>query len=228
MLSQGLRASEIEEIEEITKFEIHFIMITQPAQAKPLTGSPLCKTHFESHVLEHITHLLESKKSKTTKKISEPTRVQPRRAAKDIHILAKAKRKRDADQELANSEAKRRKTDNSVQISAKWKAFSKSLEQQVDDIAGKAREEGCGDCPFGPTPWTCHLCTSEIAKLKEEMFLTNEESRAPVANMDPVGCSLDVNLWDDLCLEELVFSQCEGLFYIVDACREPMFMFLWH
>lgn len=201
-------------------------MIIQPIQAKPPTGAPLCKTHFEPYVLKHITHLLESKKSKPTKKSSKPTRIQPRRAAKDSHILAKAKRKRDADQELANSEAKRRKTDNSVQISAKWKAFSKSIEQQVDNIAGKAREEGSGDCPFGPRPWTCHLCTSEITKLTEEMVLTNEEPRAPVANMDPVGCSLEVNLWDDLCLGESVFSQCEGLSYIVDACREPMFMFL--
>jgi hypothetical protein len=222
-LSQGLRTSEIE---ETTNVKISFIMVTQPIQAKPPVGAPLCKTHFESYVLEHITHLLESKKSKTTKKKPEPTRVQPRRAAKDSHLLAKAKRKRDSDEELANSEAKRRKTDNSVQDSAKWKAFSKSLEQQVSEMAGKPRDQGSDDCPFGPTPWTCHLCTSEIAKSTNETFVSNEEPGAPVANMDPVGCSLQLNLWDGFSLEELVFSQCEGLPYIVDACREPMFMFL--
>ncbi|SPJ71651.1 uncharacterized protein FTOL_01379 [Fusarium torulosum] len=201
-------------------------MVTQPIQAKPPIGAPLCKTHFESYAHEHITHLFETKKSKTTKKRPEPTRVQPRRAAKDSHLLANAKKKRDSDEELANSETKRRKTDNSAQNSAKCKAFSKSLEQQVNEMAEKAREEGSDDCPFGPTPWTCHQCTSEIAKSTDEMFLTNEEPGAPVADMDPVGCPLKLNLWDDFCLGELVFSQCEGLSYIADACREPMFMFL--
>ncbi|CAJ0547704.1 Ff.00g044580.m01.CDS01 [Fusarium sp. VM40] len=201
-------------------------MITQPVQRIPPTCAPLCKTHFESYVLEHITHLLESKKSKTTKKRPEPTRVQPRRAAKDSHILAKAKRKRDTDQELTKSEAKRRKTDNSAQNSTKWKAFSKAFEQQVDEIAGKAREERFGDCPFGPTPWTCHLCTSEIAKSTDGMLLTNEEPGAPVADMSPIGCFLEVNLWDGVWLGELEFSHCEGLSYILDACGEPRFMFL--
>jgi hypothetical protein len=201
-------------------------MVTQLIQAKPPIGAPLCKTHFESYVLEHITHLIESKKSKATKKRPEPTRVQPRRAAKDSHLLAKAKKKRDSDEELANSETKRRKTDNLAQNSAKWKAFSKSLEQQVKEMTEKATEEGPDDCPFGPTPWTCHICTSEIAKLTDEIFVSNEERGAPVANMDPVGCSLKLNLWDDFCLGELVFSQCEGLSYIVDTCKEPMFMFL--
>ncbi|KAM0336563.1 hypothetical protein ACHAPQ_004056, partial [Fusarium lateritium] len=156
-------------------------MITQPIRTKPPIGAPLCKTHFESYALDHITHLIEAKKSKVTKKRSEPTRVQPRRAAKDSHILEKAKKKRASEEELTNSETKRRKVDNSVQNSAKWKAFSKSLEQQVNDTAERAREEGPHKCPFGPTPWTCYLCTSEIAKSTDELLETNEEPEAPVA-----------------------------------------------
>ncbi|KAF5670524.1 hypothetical protein FHETE_4431 [Fusarium heterosporum] len=158
-------------------------------------------------------HQIETKKSKTTRKSLKPTRVQPKRAAKDNHILNKANsKKRGSDEEQVNPETKRRKTDDSVRNSAKWKTFSKSLEQQLSEMVEAVGENELHGCPFGPTPWTCHLCTAEIAEsTNEDSLMFIEEPTAPIARMSLTKSYLELNSWKDFGTGENDIAQDQDL-----------------
>ena len=184
-------------------------MAIKNIQTKPLKGAPLCKKHFLDYTLDIV-------KSK-----SEPTRIQPRRAAKDKVLEQKANtKKRRADENISSS-SKRRKTNDL----AKWEAFGNLLEEQVTDIAGEAKEKGPHNCAFGPAPWECHMCTSDFEKLMEEKVCM-ERPVAPVANMAAIGEVLELNYRKDFKKGEMTKFKWEGISYVIDACRTPMFMVL--
>ncbi|RGP77485.1 hypothetical protein FLONG3_4404 [Fusarium longipes] len=198
-------------------------MLTGNPQIKPLRGASLCRKHFENHALAHIT---KAKKPRTTTKYAEPLRVQPRRAAKDKHPLAKTNtKKRVSDEELSSSTAKRRKANNSASHTKKWDSFIVLLEKQVSAIAEKATERGPDNCSFGPAPWECHMCTSNFAELVVKK-LAIVKPEAPVANMATVGKILKLNSKMYFGKGEMTTFEWEGLSYIIDACRVPMFMVL--
>lgn len=185
-------------------------MVIKNVQTKPLRGAPLCKKHFLDCTLDII-------KSK-----SEPTRIQPRRAAKDKVLEQKTDtKKRRADEQLTSSTSARRKANDL----AKWESFVNLLEEQVTEIAEEAREKRLHNCAFGPAPWECHMCTSDFAKLVDKKVCMAKPV-APVADMATVGEVLEINYRKDFQKEEMTKFKWEGIPYVVDACRTPMFMVL--
>jgi hypothetical protein len=198
-------------------------MLTKSIQGKPLRGAPLCRKHFQDHVLNHIK---KSNKPKVTTKHAEPTRIQPRRVAKDKHPLTNTNtKKRRSDEELSSSTTKRRKLNNSALHTKKCNTFIKLLAQQVSKIAEQAIEKGPQNCSFGPAPWRCHMCTSSFAEFVVEK-LAIVKPVAPVANMATVGQVLKLNSRRDFGEGEMTTFEWEGLLYVIDACRAPMFMVL--
>ncbi|KAL4724181.1 hypothetical protein ACLX1H_008793 [Fusarium chlamydosporum] len=196
-------------------------MATENALPKPLRGAPLCKKHFQDHALSHIA---KPKKPKIITELSEPTRIQPRRAAKDKHPLAETnKRKRNPQDELSVPTSKRRKPNDSAHT--KWNAFIELLEKQVGEIAEQAEEKGPHNCSFGPVPWECHMCTSDFAEFVVEK-LAIVRPQAPVANMATTGKVLRLNSRRNFEEGEMTTFEWEGLSYVIDACRAPMFMVL--
>lgn len=184
-------------------------MAIKNIQTKPLKGSPLCKKHFLDYTLDIV-------KSK-----SEPTRIQPRRAAKDKVLEQKANtKKRRADENISSS-SKRRKTNDL----AKWEAFGNLLKEQVTEIAEEAREKGAHNCAFGPAPWQCHICTSDFEKLADGKVCMARPV-APVADMATVGEVLELNYRKDFEKGKMTKFKWEGISYVIDACRTPMFMIL--
>ncbi|KAH7264925.1 uncharacterized protein BKA55DRAFT_685409 [Fusarium redolens] len=202
-------------------------MLTRSIQIRLPTGAPLCETHFQSYMLNYITKQIEVKQQSTTtsKTQSGPTRVQPRRVAKDKHPLGKITKKRGADEDLSKSTTKKRKTNYPVHNSKAWSSFITLEKQQVKEKKD-ATEDKEFSCPFGPTPWACKECISETADSTEENLLFMGEPTAPQANMAPVGRPPKLNIWKDFGTAEFEMSQGEGLSYVIDACRQPMFMFL--
>ncbi|KAJ4139876.1 hypothetical protein NW768_001223 [Fusarium equiseti] len=183
-------------------------MAIKNIQTKPLRGAPLCKKHFVDYTLD------------ITKSKSEPTRIQPRRAAKDKVLEQKANtKKRRADEKLTSSSSKRRKNNNL----AKWESFVNSLEDQVTEITEEAREKGPHNCAFGPAPWECHMCTSDFAMLVDEKVCMARPV-APVADMATVGEVLELNYRKDFQKGEMTNFKWEGISYVIDACKKPMFM----
>lgn len=180
-------------------------MSPEKYEGKPLRGAPLCEKHFLDYVLGHKT------------KSKEPTRIQPRRVAKDKHLLAKTNtKKRQSDEELSSSSTKRRKIN---------KPFTSLLEQQVSQITEQAAEKGPHNCSFGPAPWECHKCVSYFAEfVVEKLAIVKPE--APVANMATVGKILKLNSRMDFEGGEMITFEWEGMSYVIDACRAPMFMIL--
>ncbi|QPC69588.1 hypothetical protein HYE68_000340 [Fusarium pseudograminearum] len=174
-------------------------------EGKPLRGAPMCKSHFLDHVLGHKT------------KSNTPTRIQPRRVAKDKHLLVKTNtKKRQSDEELSSSSTKRRKIN---------KPFTSLLEQQVSQITEQAEEKGSHNCSFGPAPWECHKCVSHFAEFVVEK-LTIVKPEAPVANMATIGKILKLNSRMDFEEGEMITFEWEGMSYVIDACKAPMFMIL--
>ncbi|KAL3600287.1 hypothetical protein FPOAC2_04522 [Fusarium poae] len=189
-------------------------MLSKNYQGNPLRGAPLCKRHFQEHVFGQ------------TSKSNSPTRVQPRRLAKDKHLLTKRDtKKRYSDEELFSSITKRRKTDSPVSQNRKWNSFTSSLERQVSQIALQASEKGPHNCSLGPVPLECHMCVSHFAEFMVER-LAIVKPVAPVANMATVGKVLKLNSRMDFGEGEMITFQWEGLSYVIDACRTPMFMIL--
>ena len=184
-------------------------MAVKSIQPKPLRGATLCKKHFIDYTLDIV-------KSK-----SEPTRIQPGRAAKDKVLEQKANtKKRRADNEPRSS-SKRRKTNDL----AKWEAFVNSLEEQVTEITEQAREKGPHNCAFGPAPWECHMCTPDFEKLADEKVCMARPV-APVADMAAVGEVSELNYRKEFRKGEMTKFKWEGISYVIDACRTPMFMVL--
>ncbi|CEI60508.1 hypothetical protein FVEN_g13008 [Fusarium venenatum] len=189
-------------------------MLSETYLGKPLRGAPLCKKHFQEHVLGQ------------TSKSNSPTRIQPRRLAKDKHLLTKTDtKKRYVDEDLLNSITKRRKTDSPVSQNRKLNSFANLLERQVSQIAELAAEKGPHNCSFGPAPWECHMCASHFTEFVVEK-LAIVKPVAPVANMATVGKVLQLNSRMDFGEGEMITFQWEGLSYVIDACRTPMFMIL--
>ncbi|RBR26619.1 uncharacterized protein FIESC28_00616 [Fusarium coffeatum] len=184
-------------------------MAIKNIQTKPLKGAPLCKKHFIDYTLDII-------KSK-----SEPTRIQPRRAAKDKVLEQKANtKKRRADEDISSS-SKRKKTNDL----AKWEAFGNLLEERVIEIAEEAREKGPHNCAFGPAPWACHMCPSDFEKLVNEKVCMAKPV-APVADMATVGEIFELNYRKDFEKGVMTKFKWEGIPYVIDACRTPMLMVL--
>jgi hypothetical protein len=69
------------------------------------------------------------------------------------------------------------------------------------------------------------MCTSSFAEFVVEK-LAIVKPVAPVANMATVGQVLKLNSRRDFGEGEMSTFEWEGLLYVIDACRAPMFMVL--
>lgn len=205
---------------------ITFIMITETIQTGPPTGVPFCERHFQSFIFNYITRQIEIKQLSSTRAIqSGPTRVQPRRVAKDKNPLGNITKKRESDEDLSKSTTKKRKANYTAQISKRWNEFITLVQQQVRERRDATEDEEFS-CPFGSTPWSCKMCIAETSESTEENLLFMGEPTAPWADMTPASCSTRLSIWKNFGMAEFQMSQCEGLSYVIDTCRQPMFMML--
>lgn len=221
----GLKDSEFSIFENQLHLLTLFIMIAKTIQTRPPTGVPFCEKHFQSFIFNYITQQIQIEQLTSTRAIqSGPTRVQPRRVAKDKHPLGKITKKREADGDLPKS-TRKRKTNYTAQSSRRWNAFITLVQQQVKERRDATEDEEFS-CPFGPTPWACKMCISKTGESTEENLLFMGEHTAPWANMAPVRRPPRLNIWKDFGIAEFQTSHCEGLSYVIDTCRQPMFMML--
>jgi hypothetical protein len=202
-------------------------MMTGTIQTRPFTGVPFCERHFQSFIFNYITRQIAIEQLSSTRAIqSGPTRVQPRRVAKDKNPLGKITKKRGADEELPKSTTKKRKAKYTAQRTKRWNAFIKSVQPQVKERRDATEDEEFS-CPFGSTPWSCKMCISEVGESTEENLLFMGEPTAPWANMAPDRHpARRLSLWKNFGIAEFQTFQYEGLLYVIDTCRQPMFMML--
>ncbi|KAF5022031.1 hypothetical protein F66182_5914 [Fusarium sp. NRRL 66182] len=210
-------------------------MPTKSILPQPSIRVPLCKRHFENYARKKISSQtvqdhIESppkKKLEISKKDLEPVRRQPRRAAKDNHLLRLGCiKKRQSNEVQRSSKTKRRKIDNTTHDPDEWKLFLTSVEEQVRQATGQDRDTTPHKCPFGPTPWVCHSCTEEIGQKSKDDILTGTEPVAPVASMAAVGRAPKLDMWKEFGQGEVAEFKWRDMCYVIDVCREPMFMFI--
>ncbi|KAF4500967.1 hypothetical protein FAGAP_2839 [Fusarium agapanthi] len=185
-------------------------MITGTIQTRPPTGVPFCERHFQSFIFNYIMRQIEIEQLASTREIQAgPTRVQPRRVAKDKHPLGKITKKREADGDLPKSIIKKRKANFTTQSSKRWNEFITLVQQQVKERRDATQDEEFS-CPYGSTPWACKMCISETGETTEENLLFMGEPTAPWANMAPARRPTRLNIWKNFGIAEFQTSQCEG------------------
>ncbi|KAJ4327530.1 hypothetical protein N0V84_002058 [Fusarium piperis] len=172
-------------------------MSSTAAEEQVPIQTPLCKKHFQQYARRQIALEIEADNAveaqKETEKPPQPTRIQPRRAAKDRYLQAKVEaKKRKAEEALA--EAKRRKTTSGDEFedSDSWTSFAISLDQMETRAINQAKRRMPQNCPFGAVPWVCNLCVEEVAKLSKEIS-PGSPPIAPVASMVPIDEQLKLH-----------------------------------
>ncbi|EEU46784.1 uncharacterized protein NECHADRAFT_77529 [Fusarium vanettenii 77-13-4] len=96
--------------------------------------TPLCKKNFRKYARRQIELEVEAdnavKPEKETEKPPQPTRIQPRRVAKDKHLRTKMEtKKRNAEEAFNESKRKNTRTEDELEDDDPWTSFAISLDQ---------------------------------------------------------------------------------------------------
>ncbi|KAF4459694.1 hypothetical protein FALBO_13544 [Fusarium albosuccineum] len=203
----------------------------------PPMRAPLCRTHFDNYARKHVEADFKQKKVKEreegeyyhpTPTNAPPTRVQPRRAAKDKYFKARdILQKRKAEEELLYAPGKRKRMEErDTEWADTWAKFEDSLERQIRRAVRRAEKTEIHGCPFGPFPLICDLCITEIARLYGYSYSNDTVSAAPTASMSLVGNVLELHAQKKLDKGAIPNHRSAGMKYVIDACKEPIFMFV--
>lgn len=192
--------------------------------------TPLCKKHFRKYARRQIELEVEAdsavKPEKKIEKPPQPTRVQPRRAAKDRYLQTKMEsKKRKAEVAFTESESGSTWTEDEFEDSDSWTSFTISLDQMESRAIKQAKRRMPHNCASGPAPWVCHLCVNEN-KSSKEVSPPRSPPIAPVADMAPVGEQLEIHSRSILDEGRRSKFRCGDMDCTIDACGETMFMFL--
>lgn len=209
----------------------------------PIRYTPMCQKHFmdfakdyynisPATVLDHL-YAPEPSPQKVTKTIkvaspkapTAPTRTQPRRAAKDKVLQAKAM--------LSNSKKRAAEDDTDTQGPSKKRKISKpgAPPSMTLELLGEIFHDAFQDvftnvkeCPYGPRPWICADCEKLDAVRREEFGSVGwsyHKGKAPVADMQPSGEELWLAGWEKLELAQRRVHRFGDLQFVVDTCDEP-------
>ncbi|UPK90985.1 hypothetical protein LCI18_001920 [Fusarium solani-melongenae] len=193
--------------------------------------APLCKKHFKKYARRQIELEVEAdsavKPEKNIEEPRQPTRIQPRRVAKDRYLRTKIKtKKRNADEAFNGSKRRKTQTEDDFEVDVPWTSFEISLDQMETRTVKQAKRRMSHNCPFGPVPWVCSLCVDEINKSSKEVSSPRSTPIAPVADMALVGEQLKLHSRGISNKGIRSKFRCGDMDCTIDACGETMFMFL--
>lgn len=163
------------------------------------------------------------------KTLTPPTRIQPRRAAKEIvqaKIEEQKRKKRRCTTKTPASGEKRQR------IIGDFKPMSEQHQIHWPEIEAKLKEliqEGGqlhlrnGRCAYGSEPWSCMPCRVLGAGTAG---WNDSRGTAPVAKMDLVGELFDISPWNYLELLELNKLRFGDLSFVVDTCMNTIILVL--
>lgn len=199
--------------------------------------TPLCLQHFlryaretffifkDLKTLDTPRDLLASNEKAITRKqkpIPAPTRVQPRRAAKDkpinyneTELLKKLK----MEEEIQNQ----KRTKANIGQALK---FEKMLQLKIGRLIDNLHTET--ECIFGFEPWTCWLCERDMAVRACRLDKSSQKgvSEASEAEIEPSEGSLLLLDWKFIHVPvERRFTLGDRSF-TVDTCSQPMVLML--
>ena len=156
-----------------------------------------------------------------------PTRVQPRRAAKDKVLRAQAlNRKRQADEDADSAGPSKRQKTVHIDLGS-WENCALYLLQVIYQDLRDDRDK-C-ECCYGPKPWVCEMCEPHHESWSQHYDLVEgkyHQPRAPVADMSPIGEDLYIASWANLHPSQQRHHHFGRLNFIVDNCRGPMVLVL--
>lgn len=161
---------------------------------------------------------------------TRPTRVQPRRAAKDKYqnarAVAQSSRKRSAEEDEASSRpAKRQKI-----TETKYLTWPERRHELVELLCEEVEaHRGHGQCYLPPKSWICRECQLEQRKLPQyrgAIGWSYHKGTAPIANMEAIGEEFLASTarWDNWRRRlPVIHVLGDGdVSFVVDACREPV------
>ena len=190
----------------------------------------LCVPHFIEYAvakydLEQEIPDGKKKQAKTQSRASSATRVQPRRAAKQV-------RKSYAESSSESGDLNDEDDEQDVPASKKEKAeaAAKTVQSKIDRVIDQLPQDRTV-CIFGPRPWICESCREEKAATGESQAQcdkTDTDTCQPEAAMEPgMGSLPDGELlldWSDVLVSSNSIFRLEGHHFTVDACYSPMVM----
>lgn len=209
----------------------------------PIQYTPMCQKHFMCFTVDYYNkspaavfdHLYAAKSSaqKVTKpvKVTEPkapTRVQPRRAAKDRILQARAmelsiSKKRAAEDDTDTQGPSKKQKTSKPEVSGAPPSMTLEL---LDEILHDAFADSLTDskeCAYRPKPWICADCEKLDAVRREEFGSIGwnyHKGKAPVADMEPSGEELWLASWDKLDPAQGQIHRFGDIRFVVDTCRE--------
>lgn len=163
------------------------------------------------------------------KTLTPPTRIQPRRAAKEnvqAKIEEQKKRKRQCTTKAPASREKRQRIfgdfePTSAQQQTHWPEIEAKLKQLIQE--GGQLHLRNGRCAYGSEPWSCMPCRVLEAGLAG---WNDSRGTAPVAKMDLVGELFDISPWNYLELLKPNKLGFGDLSFVVDSCKNTMILVL--
>lgn len=194
--------------------------------------TPLCKKHFKQYARRQIELEVEADNgAKPERKIEttppQPSRIQPRRVAKDRYLQTKMEtKKRNASEAFNESKRRNTQTEDDLEDDDPWTSFAISLDQMETRVIKQAKRRMSHNCSFGPVPWVCSLCVDEINNSSKEVSSPRSPPIAPVADMAPMGEQLKLHSQEISKNGKRPRFLCGDMDCTIDACGETMFMFL--
>jgi hypothetical protein len=190
----------------------------------------LCVPHFIEYAVATYSLEQESpdgkkKQAKSQSRASSATRVQPRRAAKQVRKNYVESSSESGD--LNDDDDDEQHTPTSKKEKAE--AAAKTVQSMLDRVTDQ-RPQDSTVCIFGPRPWICESCREEKATTKKSQvqYDKTDTARQPEAAMEPgMGLLPDGELlldWSDVSVSSNSIFRLEGHHFTVDACYSPMIM----
>lgn len=188
----------------------------------------LCVPHFIEYAvakydLEQESPDSRKKQAKTQSRASAATRVQPRRAAKQVRksYVESSSEPEDLNDDDDEQHAPESKIENA-------EAAAKTVQSMIGRVIDQLPQDKTV-CTFGPRPWICESCREEKATTeKSQVQYDKTDTRQPEAAMESgMGLLPDGELlldWSDVSVSSSSIFRLEGHRFTVDACWSPMVM----
>lgn len=190
----------------------------------------LCVPHFIEYAvakygLEQESPDSKKKQAKTQSRASAATRVQPRRAAKQVRKSYVESSSEPEDLNDNDNDDEQHAPESKIE---KAETVAKTVQSTIDRVIDQLPQDRTG-CIFGPRPWICESCREEKATTgKSQVQYDKTDTRQPEAAMESgMGLLPDGELlldWSDVSVSSSSIFRLEGHRFTVDTCWSPMVM----